>query len=235
MKKLFRHPWVQSTLARILSAYINFALATMRWRFEDREGVDALVASDEGGIGAFWHGRITMAVVCRRVLKHKTRRVLISMSPDGEFIAQAVERLGFPAIRGSAAKKGEGGTAMKGGAAAFRQALRLIRDGGILAITPDGPRGPNQVMPMGSVIIAQTADAPIVLFGLAARPAIQLGSWDAARAPLPFSRGCVVFDGPLRAPRDLDDAGREAVRADWQARLIAAQLKAEAILAGEGA
>lgn len=232
MKSLFRHPWVQSALAWLLSAYINFALATMRWRFEDRAGVDAMVAAKEGGVGAFWHGRITLAVVCRRVLKHKPRRVLISLSADGEFIAQAVERLGFPAIRGSAGKKGADGTAMKGGAAAFRQALRFIRDGGIIAITPDGPRGPNQVMPAGSVILAQTANAPVVLFGLAASPAIQLRSWDSARIPLPFSRGCVVFDGPLRAPRDTDEAGREALCAEWQARLIAAQRKAEAIIAG---
>ena len=234
MKAFFRHPWVQASLAWLLALYVNFALATMRWRFEDRAGVDSMVASSEGAIGAFWHGRITLAVVCRRVLKHKPRRVLISLSPDGEFIAQAVERLSFPAIRGSAGKKGERGVAMKGGATAFRKALKFIRDGGLIAITPDGPRGPNQVMPLGSVIMAQVSGAPVVLFGLAARPAIQLGSWDSARLPLPFSRGCVVFDGPLRAPRETDDAGREAIRADWQARLIHAQQKAEAILAGEG-
>jgi lysophospholipid acyltransferase (LPLAT)-like uncharacterized protein len=232
VKALFRHPAVQASLAWILSAYINFALATMRWRFEDRAGVDSMVDSTEGAIGAFWHGRITLAVVCRRVLRHKPRRVLISMSADGEFIAQAVERLGFPSIRGSAGKKGQDGTAMKGGAAAFRQCLKFIKDGGLIAITPDGPRGPNQVMPQGTVIMAQTSGAPIVLFGLAASPAIQMKSWDAARIPLPFSRGCVVFDGPLRAPRHLDEAGRDALCAEWQARLIAAQQRAEAILAG---
>ncbi len=231
MKAFFRHPVVQATVAWLLSAYINFALATMRWRFVDRAGVDSMVASSEGAIGAFWHGRITLAVVCRRVLKHKPRRVLISLSPDGEFIAQAVERLGFPAIRGSAGKKGADGVAMKGGATAFRKALKFIRDGGLIAITPDGPRGPNQVMPLGSVIMAQVSEAPVVLFGLAASPAIQLKSWDRARLPTPFSRGCVVFDGPLRAPRDAGEEEREAIRADWQARLIAAQLKAEALLA----
>jgi lysophospholipid acyltransferase (LPLAT)-like uncharacterized protein len=171
-----------------------------------------------------------MAVVCRRVLKHKPRRVIISFSRDGEFTARTVERLGFPSIRGSAAKKGK--DADKGGSAVFRQALRFLRDGGCIAITPDGPRGPNQVMPEGTVIMAQAGKVPILLFGLAATPAIQFKSWDSARIPLPFGRGCVVFDGPLHAPAETDPATREATRADWQARLIAAQLRAEAILAG---
>ncbi len=233
MRRIFRLKWVQSALALIISGWIAFALATMRWRFENREVADAACAAPEGLIGCFWHGRIAMAVVCRRVLKAKPRRVLISLSPDGEFIAQAVERLGFPAIRGSAGRKGKADT--KGGASAFRAALRFLADGGVIAITPDGPRGPNQTMPDGPVTLARTAQVPVFLFGLAASPALQLKSWDKGRIPLPFTRGCVVFDGPLHAPRDADAATLEAVRADWQARLIAAQARAEAILAGDAA
>lgn len=222
---------VQTGLARLLSLYIDVTLATMRWRFVDTEGVDAAVAGPDGMVGCFWHGRIALAVVCRRVLKHKPRRVLISLSRDGEFIAQAVERLGFPGIRGSTAKKGKAQD--KGGGDAFRQALRFMRDGGCIAVTPDGPRGPNQVMTEGPLILAQTGGAPVFLFGLAASPAIRLGGWDEGRLPLPFSRGCVVFDGPLLVERRADADAREKMRADWQARLRAAQGRAERILAGE--
>ena len=233
LRRFIRRKGVQSALAWLISAWIAFALATMRWTFVDREAADAAVASPEGIIGCFWHGRIAMAVVCRRVLKAKPRRVLISRSPDGEFIAQAVERLGFPAIRGSAGRKGKADT--KGGASAFRAALRFLGEGGVIAITPDGPRGPNQTMPDGPITLARTAQVPVFLFGLAATPAIQLNSWDRGRIPLPFTRGCVVFDGPFLAPRDADAATLEALRADWQTRLIAAQARAEAILAGKAA
>ena len=221
---------VQTVLSLLLSGYIQLALETTRWRFVDTEGVDAAVAGPDGFVGAFWHGRIAHAVVCRRVLKHKPRRVLISLSQDGEFIAGAVERLGFPAIRGSAGKKGK--DKGKGGSGALRQALRFMADGGCIAVTPDGPRGPNQVMSDGALMLGQASGAPTFLFGLASTPAIQLGGWDEGRLPAPFSRGCVVFDGPLFVPRDADAETREAIRADWQARLIAAQKRAEAILAG---
>ena len=63
---------------------------------------------------------------------------MVSLSPDGEFIAQAVDRLGFPAIRGSSSKKSAPDKA-KGGAEAFRQGLRWLRAGGALALAVVAP------------------------------------------------------------------------------------------------
>jgi len=226
VKRWIRTPWVQSVIAWAVSLYLRATLATMRWRFENRGPADAAVASPNGIIGCFWHGRIALAVVCRQVLKEKPRRVLISPSPDGEFITKVVGRLSFPALRGTAALTDI--RRMRKGAATFRTALRFLEDGGVIAITPDGPRGPPQEMPPGPVTLARMRETPVFLFGLAAHPAITLKSWDQARIPLPFGKGCVVFEGPLSVPRDADAAAVEAARADWQSRLNAAQARAEA-------
>ena len=232
MKKLLRSDAVQEFLGWLSWLYLQLVISTIRWtRVGEEPGgaLDQVLAGPGGMIGCFWHGDIALSITAKvAVIKRKVTRILISLSPDGEFIARSMVRHNMPPIRGSSAKKGKA----KGGAAAFRQALRFMRDGGLIAITPDGPRGPNQVMPEGTVIMAQAAKVPVVLFGLAAEPAIQFKSWDEARIPLPFGRGCVVFDGPLFPPETTDEASREATRADWQARLIAAQKKAEAILAG---
>jgi lysophospholipid acyltransferase (LPLAT)-like uncharacterized protein len=228
VKKLVRTPWVQSALAWLVSAYLNATLATMRWRFENREAADAAVASPSGAIACFWHGRIALAVACRRVLKAKPRRVLISNSPDGELIAKIVRRLSFPAIRGSSTTDRR---APRRSVQAFRDALRFLDAGGVVAITPDGPRGPAEEMPEGPVMLARARQTPVFLFGLAARPALTLNSWDKTQIPLPFSRGCVVFEGPLTVAHDAEPALIDAVRLDWQARLSAAQARAEAILA----
>ncbi|HTX49166.1 MAG TPA: lysophospholipid acyltransferase family protein [Caulobacteraceae bacterium] len=228
MKLFFRTPWVQSMAAWLLSLYLGATLATMRWSFENRGPADDAVASPRGVIGCFWHGRIALAVVCRRVLRDKPRRVLISPSPDGEFITKVVGRLDFPALRGTSALTDR--RRMRKGAAAFRGALRFLEEGGVIAITPDGPRGPAQEMPMGPVLLARMRETPVFLFGLAAEPALTLKSWDRARIPLPFGRGCVVFEGPLLVSRDADDAALEATRAEWQDRLNAAQARAEAVV-----
>jgi lysophospholipid acyltransferase (LPLAT)-like uncharacterized protein len=229
MKLFARRPWVQSALARLVTAYLGVTLATMRWRFENRAAADAVVASPSGVIGLFWHGRIALAVVCRRVLKTKPRRVMISSSPDGEFIAKAVERLGFPAIRGSSTTDTR---RERRSVEASLEALRFLDAGGVIAITPDGPRGPPQEMPAGPVMLARMHETPVFLFGLAAHPAMTLKSWDRARIPLPFGRGCVVFEGPLTLPRHADDAAIGAARVDWQDRLNAAQARAEALVGG---
>jgi lysophospholipid acyltransferase (LPLAT)-like uncharacterized protein len=227
LKSLFRSPQVQGVLAVILSSYLDIALRTTRWRFENRPAADASVASSTGIVACFWHGRIPLGPACREVLAKKPRKVIISLSADGEFIARAMERLSFPAIRGSSARSTEAKDD-KGGAGALREALKFIRSGGVVAITPDGPRGPAQVMAAGAVTLAKLSGAPVFLFGLCARPAFRLKSWDKTLLPLPFGRGAVVFVGPLYAARDADD---EALRLDWQARLIAADAQAADLLA----
>jgi lysophospholipid acyltransferase (LPLAT)-like uncharacterized protein len=222
-KKVVRTAWIQSLLAWAVSAYLDLTLATMRWRIENRGPVDAAVASPDGYIACFWHGRIALAVACRCVLKQKPRRVLISRSPDGEFIAKTVQRLSFPAIRASA------GRSMRN-SAAFRDAMRFIDAGGVVAVTPDGPRGPAEEMPIGPVMMARVRGTPVFLCGLAATPSLTLKSWDKTKVPLPFARGCMVFEGPLQVTRDESAASMETIRADWQDRLNAAQARAEALV-----
>ncbi len=226
MKGLLRHPAVQAALGWIIAGYIELVIATLRWRMENLEPARAALDGPDGLIALFWHGRIVPAIACRPVLRDKPRKVMISLSRDGQFIALAAERLGIPTIRGSTGRGGAG----KGGATAFRQAMGVVASGGVMIMTPDGPRGPKEVMQVGPVQLARACGRPVFLMGLAAQPAIRLGSWDGGRVPLPFGRAALVLVGPLSLATDADDAGLEAARADWQARLIAAQARAEALL-----
>jgi lysophospholipid acyltransferase (LPLAT)-like uncharacterized protein len=233
VKNLLRSAAVQWMLGALVAGYIEIVHATMRWELLDTEGVDAAIAGPGGLIGAFWHGRIALSVIARRVLKQKPVRAMISLSRDGEFIAQAMDRMRIPAIRGSAFKARDR-TKPKGGATAFRLSMTFLADGGCVALTPDGPRGPNQVMQDGVVTLAKMSGAPVFLFGIAASNPIKLKSWDRTQIPRPFTRGCLVFVGPLHIAPDASDRQSEAVRLDWQNRLIAAQTRAEAIVAGKG-
>jgi hypothetical protein len=83
--------------------------------------------------------------------------------------------------------------------------------------------------------MARAAECPVFIMSLAAAPALSLSSWDRARIPLPFARGQVVLEGPLRLPREVDASTLEAVRFDWQQRMRAGQARAEALLADEAA
>lgn len=220
-----RHPLVQSAAALLLAGYLRLALSTMRWRWIGRERAEAVWDGGGGVLVCFWHGRIALSPACWPLDRAQEPRALVSLSPDGEFIARAVERLGFPAIRGSSGKRSDPAKA-KGGSAAFRDVVRWIRGGGGVAVTPDGPRGPAETMAEGVPLLARVSGAPTLLVGLACRPAIRLGSWDSAMLPIPFGRGAIAFEGPLPPPEgDLPEVGRA-----WAERLTAVTARAEAAL-----
>ena len=229
MKNFFRSAPVQATLGWLVAVYIELIMATVRWRFENRAPVDEIMSGPEGLIALFWHGRIAQGMACRPLLRDKPRKVMISLSPDGEFIAKAATRLKIPPVRGSTGR--EGRSISKGGARAFRQALAFIGAGGVMIITPDGPRGPREELPIGPVQMARAANCPVFIMSLAASPALTLASWDRTRIPLPFARGQVVLEGPLRLPPELDAETLERVREDWQSRMRAGQTRAEDLLA----
>ena len=221
-----RHPWVQATLAWLFAGWLRLCLSTTRWQRDNQAPVDALWQEGGGVIVCFWHSRLSLSPACWDLSRAQEPRVMVSLSPDGEFITQAVDRLGFPAIRGSSSKKSAPDKA-KGGAEAFRQGLRWLRTGGALALTPDGPRGPVESMAEGAIMLARASGAPVLLVGLASAPALTVDTWDRGKVPLPFGRGAIVWADPIRATRNADTA---TLRAEWAARLSEVTRQAEARL-----
>jgi lysophospholipid acyltransferase (LPLAT)-like uncharacterized protein len=230
-KRLLHEPWVQAALGWVLWAYLMVMLRTLRWRHENVACVEPVLAGDGGAITLFWHGRIPLCLSTAPQWWRKPTRALISPSSDGEFIAQALARAGFPAIRISSAKKGDAGKARQA-VAAVREAVTWVAGGGALVVTPDGPRGPGEMIAAGALQIARRSGAPVFLMGIAASPALQLDTWDRAMLAAPFGRGVVVWEGPLYVSGDAGDAEIEALIADWSTRLSEATRRAEALTQG---
>lgn len=230
MKAFLRSAPVQWVLSVTLTAYIWLMLRTVRWRHENLDCLEPVLAGDSPAIGLFWHGRIGLCLATAPQWWRKRTRALISPSADGEFIAQALQRMGFPAIRGSSAKPGDAAKA-RAAASAFREAMTWLKGGGCLIVTPDGPRGPNEQIAAGTLQIARRSGAPVFLMGIAASPAASLQTWDQAMLALPFGRGRVVWDGPHTVPAKADDAEVALLAAHLSARLSDATRRAEALLA----
>lgn len=218
-----RIPFIQNTLAWVLATWMRFCFATIRWTHQN-EGVAEAVWKQGGGVLAvFWHSRIGLSPACWPLDRATPAKALISLSADGEFIAKAVARQGFPAVRGSSANKDKA-KAAKGGTQALRDGLKQLKVGG-LAITPDGPRGPARQMAEGLPMLAKISGAPALFIGLSCNPAIRLNSWDKAILPLPFGKGAVVWD-VADYPEGADMAD---VVAAWTERLNAVEAEADAI------
>jgi hypothetical protein len=233
LKKLLRSDTVQEFLGWLSWLYLELVIRTIRWQRigEEPDGPLGQVLRGPGGmIGCFWHGNIALSITAKvAVIEHKLTRILISLSPDGEFIARSMVRHNMPPIRGSSTKKKDKGKA-KGGAAAFRESLDLLAEGGILVVTPDGPRGPAEQMAPGTVRIARRAQVPVFLLGLAARPVLRLKSWDRTKLPGLFGRGCIIWDGPHLCPAGASDEEMDRLAVEWAAAMTAACARAEAML-----
>lgn len=230
MKNVLRHDGVQTVLGWVLGSYLRLILATVRWRHENLACVEPVLAGDSGAIALFWHGRIPLCLATAPQWWRKRTRAFVSPSADGEFIAKALAMSRFPAIRISSAKKGDAAKARQA-VAAIREAVSWVSGGGALVVTPDGPRGPNEVIAPGALQIARRSGQPVFLMGIAANPAAQMeNTWDKVMWAAPFGRGAVVWEGPLFVPPDADEAQVQALIADWSARLSAATRRAEALV-----
>jgi lysophospholipid acyltransferase (LPLAT)-like uncharacterized protein len=218
-------------MTNLMSGYLALTYRTLRWTREGQAIPQAVWAealeARSGAILALWHSRVPVGPTTWPQGADKPEiRVLVSQSRDGEFIARVIAKLGLPSIRGSSLKKTD--TAKnKGGEQAFRDMVKWVKDGGAMAITPDGPRGPVEVMQKGAVALARVSGAPVLFVGVAMKPCIRLNTWDRTIIPLPFARAAMVWDGPATAGRDDDpDALAEA----WGVRLSAVSRRAEALV-----
>lgn len=218
-----RNPVIQGVLAWLLAGWMRFCFATIRWTHQN-EGVAEAVWEQGGGVVcAFWHSRIALSPACWPLKRAQPVKALISLSPDGQFIARAVALQGIPAVRGSSANKDKADRA-KGGSQALRDGLRQLKVGG-LAITPDGPRGPARQMAEGLPLLAKLSKAPVLFIGLSCNPAIRLSSWDRALLPLPFAKGAIVWDvADYPADGELAD-----VALAWTERLNAVEAEADTL------
>jgi len=207
------------TTSRLIALYLRFVYWTSRWHIEEGAAPEVLARAEGPVIGVFWHGRFAaMPHIFRHI---QNAHVLISAHRDGELIAQVMAAMGFATVRGSTARQrpGEARPIDKGGAAALRAMLRVLRDGGRIGITPDGPRGPRMRVSPGTITLAALSGAPLIPFSFSASFAIRFNSWDRFILPLPFGRIWIAVGKPVRVAREADAATLEATQISLEERL----------------
>ncbi len=151
-------------------------------------------------IVAFWHGELLMQpFLYKKIRNSHPIAVMISEHFDGELIAKTIKSFGFTTIRGSS---------RRGGAKVLIAAVKKLRQGYDIAITPDGPKGPRLSVASGIVALSQKTGAKIVPFSYKASAFWQLQSWDRFIIPKPFST--IVFR--VGEPFDVAGLDEEAAK-----------------------
>lgn len=172
----------------------------------------------KGHIFCVWHETV---LFLGHYFRDLDMQVMISRSTDGELVTNAVERLGYTAVRGSTGR---------GGVRAVRE---LVRDFPVpnLVMTPDGPRGPRRRVQIGAVYLASKMQVPLVAAGCGLDRPWRLNSWDKLAVPRPFSKSVVCGSKAIHVPADADQATLESYRQRIEAELIAVTERAERLVA----
>ena len=181
-----------------------------------------VLLGDNGCVAVLWHGRMAAAAA---LFHGVDASILVSASGDGKLADTFLSRLGYRTLRGSTGKIS---------ARALRELRGRLDGGGVIALTPDGPRGPRHHVNRGAWFLARATGRPILPIGIAARPALHLRSWDRFTIPRPFARVQVVFGEPIEWTRGGDsESTAEEVCSQIQSRLLAAETEAFAALGQE--
>jgi lysophospholipid acyltransferase (LPLAT)-like uncharacterized protein len=215
-RRLVRHDVFRRLLCWVIHHYIRLVYATNRWQVEGGDHPHELRRQGRSFILAFWHGRLLMIPMAWQRLA--PMHMLISAHRDGRIIADAVTYFGVQSIAGST---------RRGGTAALRAMLRRLQQGDCVGVTPDGPRGPAMQASLGIVDLARRAQVPIVPITYATSRRRVLATWDRFHLALPFGRGVFLWGEPIEVPEELDSAGLEAARRNFEAQMNAMVAEAD--------
>jgi lysophospholipid acyltransferase (LPLAT)-like uncharacterized protein len=204
--RLVKSESAQTAAARLLGFYLKFALGTTRWRLEGEEHLRPFLP---GGavILACWHERLAMMpalwLLVRRRYPDRHVVALASRHRDGRLLAGVLGQFGIRLVHGSTQPVADSGRRRpRGGAAALRALLSVLREGAAIVITPDGPRGPRRVAAPGVAQLGAVSGAPVLPVAAQTGWHIRLKTWDRMVVPLPFGRGVLVVEPPVAVAPD---------------------------------
>jgi lysophospholipid acyltransferase (LPLAT)-like uncharacterized protein len=193
VKRLLPHEKRVAFCVNLFAVLVPTLYKTWRTTSRNEEAVKKAAEEYGGAILVTWHGRVFTAFA---TFAGRGYHALVSRSNDGELLAGLLEKLGWGTIRGSSGRRA---------VAALKQANDIMKQpGSIIALTPDGPRGPSEVAKPGMIYFAQKTGKPVIAGGFAARPRLVFRSWDMFQLPLPFARCRIVYGDPIFIAPDED-------------------------------
>lgn len=207
-----KKPGILAVIAYLITRFVGI---TMRLKVSGDAHFSGL---NSGLIFCGWHGR---SIIPANYFKGKSVWAIISLSRDGEMQDKIFKKYGFQTIRGSTGR---------GGARAAAEAVKVLRTGAWMAMTPDGPRGPSGKVQDGVLYFARKSGAALIPVGSCARPRTLVKSWDRYLVPWPFSKGVLLFGQPIFVPEDASDEAVEAIRGQLEQEIDRLESEAQAML-----
>ena len=209
----------QDTL-RFLGSYLlkhslDALCKTLSVSYKNKKVVDDLRKQKQNYVLAFWHGTMLLPWFLHR---NDGFAALTSKSKDGDLLAKQLKHWKYKVVRGSSSK---------GGDVALGIMIDHAKNGYSIAITPDGPRGPEHEFKAGAVITAKKSGVPVVLMGIGIKSKKKLKSWDKFQIPNPFTNVKVIYSDLVYVDSKLSYDDTSKIIDECEGKLIALQDEAE--------
>ncbi|MFT4570340.1 MAG: lysophospholipid acyltransferase (LPLAT)-like uncharacterized protein [Hyphomicrobiaceae bacterium] len=154
------------------------------------------------------------------LVRNKGWGTLASVGDAGDIITAGLEPFGFNVARGGSSSRSSRRTMPFEALVTFAEEEMTKGTGGfVIAITPDGSRGPALACKPGFAVVAARTGAKIYCMKAYCRRARYLKTWDHTAIPLPFSEIWFDIEGPFEMPENPTREEIEETRRQSEAHL----------------
>ncbi len=159
----------------LLKLFFRTHLSSFR-TVDATSSIEETTPSNIGKIYCTWHENILSVIP-----NYANRGIYCMVSPsgDGEVLSNILRDQGYNIILGSSGRKGT---------QALRSAVKLLKSGEDIYITPDGSRGPRRELKNGIAAIAKLSGAKVYVVNYRQASYFRFSSWDRFIMPLAFTK-----------------------------------------------
>ena len=198
IKRFSKTNFGQKFIGFLFYSITSLVCKSIKWTYLVENEKSNIFNNNQEYIFCCWHNRLFLGP--HLLPRNRIINALQSSHSDGMITSLAFQYLGMKVILGSS---------KKGGMQAFRKMVKCLQSGESVAITPDGPKGPKEVVKEGIIKLAQITQKPIIPLVWSTNRYKVINSWDNFIIPFPFSKGVYSFGNPIYIEEKMNE---EAIR-----------------------
>ena len=198
------HSKFKITLQAVVGRWLLSAIyKTNIWDIRGEKNYKSALKNNKSVIISVWHGNLLIPFMH---LAKNNYYGLAGMNRDAEIISKIGLKLGWKLLRGSSSKKGP---------EIFTEIVKILNNPpSLVALTPDGPKGPEKIPKPGVIRAAQKTGAVIIPVASCSTKNWQFINWHTFFLEKPFGKIYLEYGSPISFNIDDDFESCEKILID---------------------
>ena len=198
------HSKFKITLQAVVGRWLLSAIyKTNIWDIRGEKNYKSALKNNKSVIISVWHGNLLIPFMH---LAKNNYYGLAGMNRDAEIISKIGLKLGWKLLRGSSSKKGP---------EIFTEIVKILNNPpSLVALTPDGPKGPEKIPKPGVIRAAQKTGAVIIPVASCSTKNWQFINWHTFFLEKPFGEIYLEYGDPISFKIDDDFESCEKILID---------------------